>query len=494
MAAKYTDDDLNKMLAKGHAIKNANGDPSYPIADEEDLDKAIKAVGRGGSDHDTIRKHIIKRAKALGLSAKIPDNWNADGSLKGATAQLAPLELRRQRRSSMLAVPERLALSFARGNIEMRAMPNGTGGTSFRFEGYFATFNEPFQMWDMWGEEYTEEVEPGAFTRTLANNADVAFLIGHYDAGILMARTKSGTMKLSQDSHGGHALVPAMDGSREDVRALASAVERGDMDEMSCAFVTRQQRWNDDFTHRSMLEMDLHRGDVSAVVFGANPGTAGSSMTALPTEALTLRRPVSVRMPTAPYTVNDGEDTLCGQCKSANDADASFCDQCGARMDGQPGESTVTGEDETQQCQSCLCMNATDAKYCDQCGSSLAGIRPWKAPGGGYLDWAAARRGERRAADELVDMSGAPDYNPVPHAYDPGALQCQNSDCTVPGGAKNSPDAKFCDQCGYPMYAGNGVEVVDDSGVVEDIEGAAMSDAELLAHRRRELELLELTA
>lgn len=492
MAAKYDTDDLNKMLAKGHAIKNANGDPSYPIEDEEDLDKAIKAVGRGGSDHDAIRKHIIKRAKALGLSSKIPDNWNADGSMKGATSSRAPLELRALRRSSMLAVPERMALSFARGGIEMRAMPNGTGGTSFRFEGYAATFNDPFEMWDMWGEPYTEEVEPGAFTRTLANNCDTAFLIGHYDAGILMARTKSGTMKLSQDSAGLGVLVPAMDGSREDVRALASAVERGDMDEMSCAFVTRQQKWDDNFEHRSMLEMDLHRGDVSAVVFGANPGTAGSSMTALPTEALTLRRPVSVRMPTTPYVVNDGEDTLCAQCRSANDADASFCDQCGAKMPGQPGPSTVTGEDESQQCQSCLCMNATDAKYCDQCGASLAGIRPWKAPGGGYLDWAAAMRGEKRAADEIVDMSGAPDYNPVPHQFDPGAIQCKNPSCTVDGGALNSPDAKFCDQCGFPAYAGNGVEVVDDSGVVEDIEGASMNDAELLAHRQRELELLAL--
>jgi ribosomal protein L40E len=199
-------------------------------------------------------------------------------------------------------------------------------------------------------------------------------------------------------------------------------------------------------------------------------------------------------MPTSPYRVNEGEDTLCPQCRSANDADASFCDQCGAKMAGQPGESTVTGEDETQQCQSCLCMNATDAKYCDQCGGSMAGIRPWKAPGGGYLDWAAVTRGERRAQDEIIDMSGAPDYNPVPHAYDPAAIQCANPDCTVPGGAKNSPDAKFCDQCGYPAYAGNGVEVVDDSGVVEDIEGAAMSDAELLSHRSRELELMEMGA
>lgn len=305
-------------------------------------------------------------------------------------------ELRAQRRSSMLAVPERMSLSFKRGGIEMRAGANGTGGTAFRFEGYAATFDDPFPMWDMWGEEYMEVVKPGAFTRTLANSADVAFLIGHQDAGILMARTKSGTMTLAQDSKGLHVLVPAMDGSRDDVRALASAVDRGDMDEMSCAFVTRQQEWDDSFEQRSMLEMDLHRGDVSAVVFGANAGTAGSSMGAFPSEALTLRRPVSVRMP------------------------------------------------------------------------------------------------ETRAQDEIVDMSEAPDYNPVPHQFDPGALTCGNPECPVPGGAKNSPDAKFCDQCGASMYDGNGVEVVDDSGVVEDIEGAAMNDAELMAHRRREFELLAL--
>src|SRR5262249_9862297 len=56
-------------------------EPSYPIADEEDLGNAIHAVGRGGSSHDAIRKHIISRAKALGLSSRIPGNWNPDGSM-----------------------------------------------------------------------------------------------------------------------------------------------------------------------------------------------------------------------------------------------------------------------------------------------------------------------------------------------------------------------------------------------------------------------------
>lgn len=76
-ADKYDADDRKRMAASGEAMP----DGSYPIADAEDLDNAIHAVGRGGSDHDAIRAHIIKRAKALGLSSRIPDDWGADGSM-----------------------------------------------------------------------------------------------------------------------------------------------------------------------------------------------------------------------------------------------------------------------------------------------------------------------------------------------------------------------------------------------------------------------------
>jgi hypothetical protein len=62
-------------------------DESYPIADRDDLDRAIRAVGRGGADHNAIRHHVIARAKALGAQSEIPDNWNADGSLKGDVAK-----------------------------------------------------------------------------------------------------------------------------------------------------------------------------------------------------------------------------------------------------------------------------------------------------------------------------------------------------------------------------------------------------------------------
>jgi hypothetical protein len=94
LKAKYDAETLRQMLSDGHAIENSNGDPSYPIGDKEDLEKAIRAVGRGSGDHDKIRAYIIRRAKALGASGMIPDDWNSDGSVKtladAATKALDP--------------------------------------------------------------------------------------------------------------------------------------------------------------------------------------------------------------------------------------------------------------------------------------------------------------------------------------------------------------------------------------------------------------------
>lgn len=99
--AKYDAEQLRAMLASGKAMRNPDGDPSYPIGDEEDLNNAIHAVGRGKGDHSAIRAHIKKRAKALGKSNLIPDSWSgsskttdseetkmADGALTNPDADL----------------------------------------------------------------------------------------------------------------------------------------------------------------------------------------------------------------------------------------------------------------------------------------------------------------------------------------------------------------------------------------------------------------------
>lgn len=82
--------DLNAAARRYAASKGwAMPDGSYPIRPANmhgasDLSAAIRAVGRGGGSHNAIRMHIMKRARAIGMSDAIPDNWGGDGSISGS--------------------------------------------------------------------------------------------------------------------------------------------------------------------------------------------------------------------------------------------------------------------------------------------------------------------------------------------------------------------------------------------------------------------------
>ncbi len=84
--AKYTDDQIEKLGLEGKAFRNPDGHYSFPIVDYEDLQGAIKAVGRSGADHNEVRAFIISRAKAMGQMQAIPDLWCSDGRIETSRA------------------------------------------------------------------------------------------------------------------------------------------------------------------------------------------------------------------------------------------------------------------------------------------------------------------------------------------------------------------------------------------------------------------------
>lgn len=154
--------------------------------------------------------------------------------------------------------------------FEIRSNADGT----FTFEGYASVTGHPYTVHDMLGS-FTETVERGAFSKTLKTNPDVQFLINH--AGMALARTQSGTMRLAEDDHGLH--VAAQLDPRMSVAAdLRVAIERGDMDQMSFGFRVPKggDTWTEDWTQRSIHEVALDRGDVSVVNQGANPATVAA--------------------------------------------------------------------------------------------------------------------------------------------------------------------------------------------------------------------------
>jgi HK97 family phage prohead protease len=155
--------------------------------------------------------------------------------------------------------------------MDLRSVPDGTGGDVLTFNGYASVVESPYDMADMFGD-YTEVIRSGAFAKTIADGADVPFKVNH--DGITLARTKSGTMQLAEDSTGLH-VTAQLDPASPAVQTLRSAMDRGDLDEMSFGFRVIRQDWSPDWSQRDISEVSLHKGDVSVVNYGANPATGG---------------------------------------------------------------------------------------------------------------------------------------------------------------------------------------------------------------------------
>lgn len=402
------------------------------------------------------------------------------------------------------ALPGRREQRLARAEFEFRANPSSAAGPSFRFEGYAATFEQPFTVWDSWGDPYQEVLAAEACAGTLAARADVQLLIGHDTAGIPLARTGSGTMTLSADSQGLLVNAPSLDGRSPLVQSLASAMERGDMDEMSIGFIALAQQWSPDYQERRLTAIDLHRGDVSIVCWAANPNANGAALsTPLPITPAGARAagggPRESRTPTAPYSAKAGESAECPQCHSANDPSAAYCDQCGTAVRATAA-APGAAETLTQRCP-CGSWNADDAKFCASCGTNISSDLDADNGGTGNgatsapspWDWSAGRRGERRAlpADgPQADFSSKPAHDASAHG--PGSPQCPNSAC----GAANAEDAGYCDQCGEPLYDQGGLvqNIGDMDDVVTDASGIVEEDTEMaLSAARARVRVLTLS-
>lgn len=149
--------------------------------------------------------------------------------------------------------------------IEIRAV---SADGSIPFKGHAAMFNKRYSVYGMWVEEFA----PGAFARTI-NNADVRALINH-DPNLVLARSKSGTLRLSEDTRG--LLVDADMAPTTYAQDLAVTMQRGDVTQMSHAFRAIKELWDESgkIPVRTITEAELF--DVSVVTYPMNESTDAS--------------------------------------------------------------------------------------------------------------------------------------------------------------------------------------------------------------------------
>lgn len=120
---------------------------------------------------------------------------------------------------------------------------------------------------------FREKIDKGAFDAVM--NDDVRAVFNH-DPSIILGRTRSGTLKISQDDVGlRYEVVPP---DTQQARDLLVSIERGDINQSSFRFVVDKDDWQEDEDGRIIRTIRSFKSlmDVSPVTYPAYPeATAG---------------------------------------------------------------------------------------------------------------------------------------------------------------------------------------------------------------------------
>jgi Escherichia/Staphylococcus phage prohead protease len=224
--------DLNTAARKYAASRGwAMADGSYPIRPADmhgraDLQKAIRAVGRGGGSHDAIRRHIIKRARALGLADMIPDNWSSGGVSRSAEAPATGISV--IDKFDRPGPSEELQYRSFAPQLEVRAA--GGGRTVF---GIAVPYNAPTRI----DERLVEQFARGAFDHQIPYPRSVKFAREHMALGgeLIGAATM-----LRDDPAGLYVEMRVANTPKGD--ETLELVKDGALDQLSIAFRERQNR------------------------------------------------------------------------------------------------------------------------------------------------------------------------------------------------------------------------------------------------------------
>lgn len=142
--------------------------------------------------------------------------------------------------------PEGFEREAGPGGLEVRTIPGrerlearATASGKKMLVGYGSVSNQTTTI-EGWFSEWDEEVADGAWTKTIAEG-DIRSMFNH-DTNWLLGRTKSGSLRLSEDDVG---LEYETDINPDDPNALSvyAKVERGDVDGSSVWFRVLAEEW-----------------------------------------------------------------------------------------------------------------------------------------------------------------------------------------------------------------------------------------------------------
>jgi HK97 family phage prohead protease len=183
---------------------------------------------------------------------------------------------------------------------------------------------------------FREKVAPGAFTRALKEKQDIRFLVNH-DPNLILGRTTSNTLSISEDEHGVNFSVDMPDTQLgKDTYTL---IKRGDISGCSFGFVVTKESvdYNGDTPTRTIEDLDCF--DLSTVCFPAYPTTSVSARSIEDvSNELRAKKPVvgakkpadadpNAPDPNANPNTDPNASTACAcRCRACFDGDCRECD------------------------------------------------------------------------------------------------------------------------------------------------------------------------
>lgn len=140
--------------------------------------------------------------------------------------------------------------------------------------GHASVFNTPTILLQTDSYVVRETIRPGAFARAIREGQDVKALFNH-DPNHLLGRTRSGTLRISEDSRGLRYEVDLPETQLgQDLRVLLG---RGDLSQNSFSFLTRLGGRKETITQQNGVEVrdieitDVDLFDISLVTYPAYP-------------------------------------------------------------------------------------------------------------------------------------------------------------------------------------------------------------------------------
>ena len=201
--------------------------------------------------------------------------------------------------------------------FKVQVRKKGDQAQASQVEGHAAVFNSLSVDFGGW----RERIMPGAFSRAIKEKQDVFALINH-DESLILGRTRSGTLTLSEDKEGlaFDCRLPATSYASD----LSVIMDRGDIDQCSFGFVPVKTTWSEEpdpdnakeqIIVRQIEDCDLF--DVSVVTYPAYPQTDANTRAEFRSLAM-AEAPAEIRQKLNKEKRDEECSCDCPECKDGN--------------------------------------------------------------------------------------------------------------------------------------------------------------------------------